>query len=53
MKLNLAIFHHISSAYILKVLKILKFGLLFYPHAKFGKAAPVTIEMFDQVQCSQ
>ena len=29
--------------------KILKFGLLaIYPHAKFEKAAPVTIEMFDK-----
>ena len=48
MKLNLAIFHHISSAcnstsveaiHVPSVNKI--------PHAKFEKAAPVTIEMFD------
>ena len=57
-KLNLAIFHHISSACnSLQVLKLLtireqntKVWTVIYPHAKFEKSAPVTIEMFDKVK---
>ena len=53
MKLNLALFHHISSAcnsaigsYSLPVIEILNF----YPLAKYEKAAPATIMMFDLVK---
>ena len=58
-KLNLAIFHHISSAciVILQVLKLFtireqntKVWTVIYPHAKFEKSAPVTIEVFDKVK---
>ena len=53
MKLNLARFHHISSAcQVLKLFTIreqnTKVWTVIYPHAKFEKAAPVTIEMFDK-----
>ena len=53
MKLNLAIFHHISSA-CNSTSSICeqntKIWTVIYPHAKFEKAAPVTIKMFDQVK---
>ena len=53
-KLNLAIFHHISSACNCTSVAIheqnTKVWTVIYPHAKFEKSAPVTIEMFDKVK---
>ena len=58
MELDLATFHRISSACNSTSVEAIfsireqntKVWNVIYPHAKFEKAAPVTIEMFDQVK---